>query len=333
MPLSTADLAGLGDVPITIRSTSFSNVYLRLDGSGLTSFAGSGGGKVNCQFGTPAAYEKYKVRTHADGSYSFESAAFPNVHLRLDSKGMTSAAGSGGGTVNCQFGAPGPYEKYKVRAQADGSLSFESAAFPNVYLRLDGSGVTAGTDSGGGTVNCQVGVGSTEKFVLDVADQSINFVMQHQEQTYWCWDAASVSVAKFYNPAAPWTQGSLANAEFGRNDCAVAAGQVTPCNWGRWPDSPLQRVGHFSERLDSALTRMQLGGELAKSAPVVANIAWRGGGGHIVAVRGRSLVGGVEHVAVADPWYGDSDLTYDTFRDNYQGAGNWNVSYKTRPQG
>jgi hypothetical protein len=30
--------------------------------------------------------------------------------------------------------------------------------------------------------------------VLDMADQSVNFAMQHQEQTWWCWDAASVSV-------------------------------------------------------------------------------------------------------------------------------------------
>ena len=27
---------------------------------------------------------------------------------------------------------------------------------------------------------------------------------------------------------------------------------------------------------------------------------------------------GVEHVAVADPWYGDSTLAYDAFRNNYQ---------------
>ncbi|GAA3464540.1 hypothetical protein GCM10018963_65530 [Saccharothrix longispora] len=331
MPLSVADLAVLGDTPITIRSMSYANVYLRMDGTGVTA-DNYRGGTVNCQYGA-GPKEKYRVRPQADGSYAFESAAFPKVYLWMDGTGVTTA-GSGGGSVRCQFiaGAPGVYEKYKLHAQDNGSFSFRSVAFPNVFLRMVGSGVTATTAAGGGIVNCQFDAngGGDETFVLDLADQSLDFVMQRQEQTNWCWDAASVSVARFYNPNAAWTQGLLANAEFGRNDCVVGAGQVSPCNWGRWPDAPLTRVGHFKERLDNALTSLQLGPELAKSAPVLVNIAWRGGGGHIAAVRGRSRVDGVEHVAVADPWYGDSDLTYDAFRDNYQGSGTWNVSYKTK---
>lgn len=333
MPLSVADLATLGDTPITIQSTAFANVYLRMDGSGVTSSTDSGGGKVNCQFNA-GANEKYKVRAQTDGSYSFESVAFPKVYLRMDGRGVTSQTESGGGTVNCQFiaSAPGPWEKYKASPQANGSFSFESAAFPNVYLRLNGTGVTSNTSTGGGTVNCQFNAngGIHETFVLNMADQLINFAMQHQEQTMWCWDATSVSVAAFYDPATAWTQCSLANAELSRKDCCVAAGAVSPCNQGRWPDTALQRIGHWNTRLDSALTTAQLGAEMAKSAPVAVNIAWQGGGGHIAALRGRSLSNGVEHVSVADPWYGDSDVTYDTFRNRYQGSGTWNVSYKTQ---
>ncbi len=331
MPLPLADLAVLGDTPITIRSASYTNVYLRMDGTGVTT-TGPGGGTVNCQYGT-STKEKYRARAQADGSYSFESVAFPRVYLRMDGTGVTTT-GPGGGTVNCQFlaGTPGAYEKYKLRSQPNGSFSFESVAFPNVFLRLVGNGVTATTNTGSGIVNCQFNAngGHDETFFLDLADQNLDFVMQHQEQDMWCWDAASVSVARFYNPATAWTQGSLANAEFGRNDCVVGAGRVSPCNWGRWPDSPLQTVGHLNQRLNNALTTVQLAAEMERSAPVVVNIAWRGGGGHIAAVRGRSLANGVEHVAVADPWYGDSDLTYNAFRDNYQGLGAWNVSYRTQ---
>jgi Papain-like cysteine protease AvrRpt2 len=288
MPLSATDLTTLGDTPITILSTFFANVYLRMDGTGVTTSTDNGSGKVNCQYAAGAT-EKYKVRPQTDGSYSFESAAFPNVYLRMDGTGVPTT-GAGGGTVNCQFGPPGPYEKYKVRAQADGSFSFESAAFPNVFLRLVGSGVTATTSTGGGTVNCQLNAngGANESFFLTMADQQINFAMQHQEQTLWCWDAASVSVAAFYDPATGWTQCSLANAELSRNDCCVAAGQVSPCNQGRWPDTALQRIGHLNQRQNNALTSVQLGAQIAKSAPVVVNIAWQGGGGHIAAIRGRS---------------------------------------------
>ena len=113
---------------------------------------------------------------------------------------------------------------------------------------------------------------------------------------------------------------------------------MSPCNWGRWPDTPLQTVGHLSERLDNALSSVQLGAELAKSAPVVVNIAWRDRngvitGGHIVALRGRSLRDGVEWVSVSDPWNGDSDMTYDNFRNRYPDNGLWNVSYRTKPRG
>ncbi|MFI6761259.1 fascin domain-containing protein [Micromonospora sp. NPDC050417] len=172
MPLSVPDFAALGNKPITIQSTFFPNVYLRMDGAGVTTFTGSGGGKVNCQFGA-GPLEKFRLRANGDGSYSFESVAFANVYLRMDGAGLPAVtSGPGGGTVNCQFGAE-PYEKFKLHAQADGSFSFESAtAFPNAYLRLVGSGVTAPTDSGSGIVNCQFNAngGGHEKFLLDVTN-------------------------------------------------------------------------------------------------------------------------------------------------------------------
>jgi hypothetical protein len=330
--LTSADLSALGDTPITILQTAFPNRYLRMDGTGVTTSTNAGGGIVNCQYGTDRL-TSFKVRAQTDGSYSFESVAFPNVYLRMDGSGVV--AQSGGGTVNCQYSPPpaGPYERFIAHAQTDGSFSFESAAFPNVYLGMNGSGVSGYTASGGGVVYCSPNAngGTYMKFVLNMVDQNVNFVMQHQEQTLWCWDAATVSVALFYQPASGWTQCGLANNVFARNDCCVGAGQTSPCNQGNWPDVPLQRVGHLNVRQNVALTSAQLGGELAQTRPVVCNISWAGGGGHIVALRGRSQSNGVEHVAVSDPWYGDSDAVYTTFRDSYQGSGTWNVSYKTQP--
>ncbi|WP_246094496.1 hypothetical protein [Streptomyces griseofuscus] len=77
---------------------------------------------------------------------------------------------SGGGTVNCQSFI-GPYEKFRARAQTDGSFSFESATFTNIFLRLvTGSGVITATGPGG-TVNCQYNAdgGGDEGFFLDIA--------------------------------------------------------------------------------------------------------------------------------------------------------------------
>ncbi|MCG6492964.1 hypothetical protein [Kitasatospora sp. A2-31] len=169
MPLSAADLAKLGNTPVTIHSTHYPNVHLRLDGTGVTAFTGSGGGRVNCQYGA-GSWTSLRVRPQSDGSYAFESVAFPNVFLRMDGAGVPGTM-AGGGTVNCQFGAH-PYEMFSLLPQPDGSFSFGSAtAFPNIYLRMvTGSGVTAATGPGG-TVNCQINAngGADEKFFLDLA--------------------------------------------------------------------------------------------------------------------------------------------------------------------
>ena len=116
IPLSATDLAKSGNTPVTIRSTFFQNIYLRLDGTGVTTSTDNGGGTVNAQYGV-GPYEKFKARAQADGSFSFESVAFPNIFLRLvTGSGVTSATGPGG-TVNCQVNANGgENEKFFVDA-------------------------------------------------------------------------------------------------------------------------------------------------------------------------------------------------------------------------
>lgn len=336
MPLAVADLASLGNTPVTIRSTAFANVFLRLAGGGVTAPTDSGGGYVNCQYTPAGDFERFRVRPQTDGTYGFESAFFSNVYLRMDGTGVTSQTTNGGGKVNCQFsptGSPlGPYEKFRARAQADGSISFESAAFANVYLRMEASGFNANNGNGGGTVNCQYNAngGVHEKFFLNMVNQQLNFAMQPQVQTMWCWAASSVSLAAYFNANTAWTQCSLVNAERGVNTCCGADGANFPCNQGSWPEGPMQRVGVLRERVVSALTPAQIGAEMANSRPFAINTAWAGGGGHILVVRGRFVQDGVEYVSVGDPWYGDSDVTYDNFRNRYQGLGTWTHTYKTQ---
>lgn len=338
MPLAAADLTQLGSTPITILSNFYPNIYLRMDATGVTA-ASSTGGTVNCEYNADSLAQ-FRIHPQTDGTYAFESVASPGVYLRMDATG-TPTNMSAGGTVNCQFGIADAKEKFNAHANADGSFSFESAAMPTFYLRLvTGSGVTTATGPGG-TVNCQYNAsgGGNESFFLNMVDQNLNFVMQHQSQTNWCWDAASVSIAAYYTPNTAWTQCTLANTVFGRGDCCnLDANGVSVCNWGCWPDAapsannpgPLQAVGHYTKTLTSALTPAQLGAQIANSAPVVCNISWAGGGGHIPVLRGRSLVNGIDHVSVGDPWYGDSDQTYNTFKTAYQGSGTWDHSYPTK---
>jgi hypothetical protein len=328
MPLLEADLPTLGNAPITIRSTYFDGVFLRMDGTGVT---GPGpGGTANCQFNA-GAKEKLVLRAQADGSYSVESVAFPNVFLHMDGTGVPTT-GAGGGTVNCQLNANGGANtKFRLRAQTNGSFSLESTAFPGVFLRMVGSGVTARTEGGGGIVNCQLNAngGGHESFFLARDDQLLNFEMQPQQQTYWCWSACTVSVEKYYSPASDLTQCTLANTEWGRNDCCGAGGPGA-CNRGNWPQTPMQRLGRLNQDLRNTLTVLQISDELANGAPFIADVVWRDGNSHVLAVHGRSRVAGIEYVTVADPAYGNSTWTYDDFLNRYQNIGTWRFSYTTK---
>ena len=334
MPLSEADLKNLGDTPITFESTAFANVFVRVDGGGVTAFPGTGGGYVNCQY-TAGDFEKVRLRTQADGSFSIESVAFPNVFMRMDGTGVTSQTTNGGGAVNCQFN-PGPYEKFKLRVQSDGSYSVESVAFPNVFLRM-GSGMTAFNGNGGGSVNCQFNAsgGIHEKFKLHMADQTLNFPnAELQTQTWWCWAAGSINIEKFYDANSAWTQCTLVNDQFRLNNCCGDAGRVFPCNNGNWPTESLRRMNRLREELLRAMTLPEVAAELAKSQPVGVDTHWQwgapGGGGHIVVIRGRFESGGTEWLRIHDPWDGFVDVTFNNFRDDYTAShGVWSRSYRT----
>jgi hypothetical protein len=152
-------LAGL---VIAIGSAHFTNVYLRLDGTAVTQFAGSGGGNVNCQFGV-GAWERFRLQPQPDGTVAIASAQFTNVYLRLDGSAVTQFGPDGGGVANSQFGV-GAWEKFRLQPQPDGTIAIASAHFTNVYLRLDGSAVTQFGGAGSGAVNAQLGVGTWERF-------------------------------------------------------------------------------------------------------------------------------------------------------------------------
>jgi C1A family cysteine protease len=149
---------------VSIKSNVFPNVFLRMDGTGVTTHVGPGGGKVNCQFGAHS-WEQFVLTQQGGGIFTVGSVAFPNVFLRMDGTGVTTHVGPGGGNVNCQFGAYS-WEQLLVSKQSTGTYTIGSVAFPNVFLRMDGTGVTTLVGPGGGVVNCQFGAYSWEQFII-----------------------------------------------------------------------------------------------------------------------------------------------------------------------
>jgi hypothetical protein len=151
-------------------------------GSGDTGTGGGGGGGgasfvvlggVGITEQPPRHTTNGSVVFGADRSIaaSLKSGFFQNVYLRLDAKGVTKQSPVGG-VVNCQFGARN-FEHLRVHAHADGTLAFESADHPNIFLRMDASGFTKFNQAGGGIVNCQFGQNEFTAFRIVVQSNGV----------------------------------------------------------------------------------------------------------------------------------------------------------------
>jgi len=154
----------------------------------------------------------------------------------------------------------------------------------------------------------------------------LDFMMQHQQQTNWCWAAVSTSVALFYDPASTWTQCLVANGELGRTDCC-GTGASGPCNVYGYLDTSLSRVGHLDHWAGGTATFAAVEGEVDGGRPLCLRTAWSGGGAHFLAIIGYRILQNM--LAVDDPFYGKSDVSYTTFLTAYQGSGSWTHTYYT----
>ncbi|KIL55882.1 hypothetical protein M378DRAFT_90160 [Amanita muscaria Koide BX008] len=98
---------------------------------------------------------------------ALHSKKFPGKYLHIDGRGVTQFVGSGGGKVSTQTYI-GPWETFILERNSDGTVSFRSTVFNDVYLRLDGANVKPGEklNDGGGIVNCQFGSLTAEKFKI-----------------------------------------------------------------------------------------------------------------------------------------------------------------------
>jgi len=164
---------------ISICSASVPDSYLRIDGRKVPS-APAGkeavGGTVDLQRDV-GPLETLIWHSNDDNTVSIQVSSLENIYLHMDAKGLKSRAPNGGGVVNCQRGI-GPLAKFHVDTQGDGSKVIQSVASPGVYLRIDASG-KADKDGGTGTVNCQWGIGSTEKLKITFSD--LTPPLKHQD--------------------------------------------------------------------------------------------------------------------------------------------------------
>jgi hypothetical protein len=155
----------------------------------------------------------------------------------------------------------------------------------------------------------------------------LKFAIQRQKQLQWCWAAVSVSVAHAYNPATPWRQCALVNAELGKTTCC-AHGSSLECNKPNVLDHPLSLVGHLNALIPATVDAMSVTDEIDRDRPVACRIGWKGGGGHFIVLYGYDASGLIH---VADPWGAKtSTYAFGSFMKGYH-MGCWTHTYTTQP--
>lgn len=93
-----------GLYPVSIESQNFPGSFLRMDGSGVTTYSLDGGGTVNAQ-NYDGPWEKFIIEHEPNtDTFSIRSQQFENIYLRLDGRDVTPNHDYpfGAGTVNCQ---------------------------------------------------------------------------------------------------------------------------------------------------------------------------------------------------------------------------------------
>ncbi len=159
--------------------------------------------------------------------------------------------------------------------------------------------------------------------------RNLNFSMQHQQQTNWCWSAVATSTSLFYSTASQWTQCELANQELNQTTCCQD-GSTTQCNQDWFLDRALTRTSNLLNWATGTISFAVLRQQIDSQRAVGVRIGWNTGGGHFVVLDGYNTING-QSVSVRDPWYGDSTYTYSSFSTQYQGTGSWTHTYKTKP--
>jgi len=96
---------------------------------------------------------------------AIRSADARDHFISLDATGLTSFTGAGGGVVSIKSSV-GPNETFILQRNDDGTVSFGSTAFDQVFLRMNTDGVPQGENlpQGGGVVNAQYTARSLERF-------------------------------------------------------------------------------------------------------------------------------------------------------------------------
>lgn len=159
----------------------------------------------------------------------------------------------------------------------------------------------------------------------------INFPIEKQLMSNWCWAAVTASVCRFYN-GPPINQKQIVAKVKAKPICATSP-LIQFCNDTANIDDALQSVGHLAQPFNQALSVQHTINELAGGKPISCQLYLPSlGGGHAVIIYGAFAdTSNKLMLRVADPADGMLlVMPYQQLLNNYRNVqGQWIRSYTT----
>jgi hypothetical protein len=136
-------------------------------------------------------------------------------------------------------------------------------------------------------------------FACNGEEKILNVPLYAQQTSMWCWAGSGEMIMTFLGGHV--AQCTQANSRFGRSDCCNTPTPAA-CVQGGWPEYNKWGFAFSSTPWGTALTWAQLKGQIDINKPIGFSWGWTGGGGHYMVAKGYTTSGGVNQVAVNDPW-------------------------------
>src|SRR5215472_9392812 len=132
-------------------------------------------------------------------------------------------------------------------------------------------------------------------------EKTLQFKMQRQILSQWCWAAAAASVCDFYEDASYGSQCAFVSSVTGLGDCCQscqADGEASVCNQPYNLGSALWESHHGVKVKPDSPDFGKVKGEIEAERPVACNVYWADGSAHALAIYGYT---DTDLLLIADP--------------------------------
>ncbi len=151
----------------------------------------------------------------------------------------------------------------------------------------------------------------------------MNYPMQPQEMGLWCWAAVTESVERYFYPATPLTQCSVASDMWGFSCCP----NQNACNRAASLERALRGYSLLNGPPAGRVPFSVIRDQIRQNRPLCVRVGWLGGGGHFLVISGFRVKSGERLVELSDPLYGWSRIPLETFSNRYRDIGAWTHTY------